>query len=410
MYIRKFTVKNYLVHKNTGVELSPITVFVGPNGGGKSAFFDAFLNFSMVARGNLRQAFGQFPYSYMATKYHGASKLARIGFDVVLSDNATDSKYLQYQIDYDQKGPAESGTPSFQIFHESLVQLPENKVLFDRNDVDSSPLRKAARFVEEDRGIFAALRTAFLNKQPEENYESLGDTAREISRFNRFRLTPYNLASASRLPDLAEEGNAPRLGHTGEDLAACLYYMQEKKNPALENIFEGVREVVPGFKGFEFTFLGSDRVGFSMEFEDNRGTVSSVRLSDGLLLFLGLMVLTYSPNRPPVMLIEEPENGLTPTALKCFYKAVRGLAFAEDQAGRSQILISSHSPFIICEAWNGEDRDFIHQVKIENGQAVVRKFTDAIKEQHIVLGKDDQGNRTILGLRNAEELMSGYLS
>jgi predicted ATPase len=186
--------------------------------------------------------------------------------------------------------------------------------------------------------------------------------------------------------------------------------MQEKKDPALENVLKQVREVVPGFKGFEFTFSGSDRVAYSMHFEDNRRTVAAVRLSDGLLLFLGLMVLTYSSNRPPVMLIEEPENGLTPTALKRFYQAVRELAFAKDGTKRSQILISSHSPFVICEAWNGEDRDFIHQVKIEDGHAVVRKFSDAVKEQQIVLGKDEKGNRTILGLRNAEELMAGYLA
>jgi predicted ATPase len=186
--------------------------------------------------------------------------------------------------------------------------------------------------------------------------------------------------------------------------------MQEKQDPALESILRQLREVVPGFKGFDFSFYGSDRVAFSMEFEDSRGTVAAVRLSDGLLLFVGLMVLTYSSNRPPVMLIEEPENGLTPTALKRFYQAIRELAFATDIGKRSQILISSHSPFIICEAWNGEDREFIHQVKIENGQAAVRKFSDAVKQQNIVLGKDDEGKRTVLGLRNAEELMAGYLA
>src|SRR5207245_11081870 len=120
--------------------------------------------------------------------------------------------------------------------------------------------------------------------------------------------------------------------------------------PGLDSVVEQVREVVAGFKGFEFVFSGADRVAYSMNCEDNRRTVAAVRLSDELLLFLGLMVLTYSSNRPPVMLIEEPENGLTPTALKRFYQAARELAFAKDAAKRSQILISSHSPFVICEA------------------------------------------------------------
>src|SRR5438445_127097 len=171
MYIREFSVKNYLVHKNTKIALSPITVFVGPNGGGKSAFFDAILNFSMVARGNVKQAFGPYPYSFAATKYHGASPLARISFEVSMSKS---------------------------------------------------------------------------------------------------------VAGTSRLPDLTEEGNAPRLSHTGEDLAACLYYMHEKKDPALETIYKHIQEVVLGFKEFQFTFWGSDRLVFSMVFNDARGVVPVV--------------------------------------------------------------------------------------------------------------------------------------
>lgn len=51
MYIRDLRIRNYLVHQDTAVSLSPLTVFVGPHGGGKSALFDAMLNFSMVSRG-----------------------------------------------------------------------------------------------------------------------------------------------------------------------------------------------------------------------------------------------------------------------------------------------------------------------------------------------------------------------
>ena len=62
----------------------------------------------------------------------------------------------------------------------------------------------------------------------------------------------------------------------------------------------------------------------------------------------------------------------------------------------------------MCEMWNGEDQDFIHQVKIEDGMSVIRKLSDAVAQQGIVLSKDASGKRTQLGLRNAEELMSGY--
>lgn len=69
MYIHELTVRNYMIHRSTSITLSPITVLIGPNGGGKSALFDAILNFSMLSRGSIKQAFGHYPYSYAATKY-----------------------------------------------------------------------------------------------------------------------------------------------------------------------------------------------------------------------------------------------------------------------------------------------------------------------------------------------------
>ena len=129
-----------------------------------------------------------------------------------------------------------------------------------------------------------------------------------------------------------------------------------------------------------------------------------------MLIYIGLIVLVCTPNRSPVLMIEEPENGLTPQAAKAFYQAVRLLAFNDIPEQRSQILISSHSPFVICEAWNGEDRDFIHQAKVVDGRAVIRKFSTVVSEHGIQLSKDASGQRTILSLKTAEEIMSGYLS
>ena len=90
MFIRRFGVSNFKIHKDTSLDLFPITVFVGPNSGGKSAIFDALINFSMVCRGNLSEAFNQYPFSFEALRHHGASPSARIRYAVDLSPESAE--------------------------------------------------------------------------------------------------------------------------------------------------------------------------------------------------------------------------------------------------------------------------------------------------------------------------------
>ena len=399
-----------MVHQDTRLELLPLIVLVGPNGGGKSAFFDALLNFSMLSRGYLRQAFGPYPYSFRATLFRGAQRVSRIGYEVAMSRTPTDDRFLVYEIDYSQTSADEDAR--FTIFVERLVSQPDGEVLFDRADVENSPLARGLP-IENDRGIFSALRQQQLSAETHAADELVSYCSQQISRFNKFRLDPGVLAAPSRLPEISGEptmASGPRLGYHGEDLAATLYHLSETKAPELDRIREKVKEVDSDFSDFEFNTVGTDRIAFSVAYSDRRRTIPSVRLSSGMLTYLGLVALVLTPNRPAVLMVEEPENGLTPQAVKSFYRAVRELAHGDDPSRRSQVLLSSHSPFVICEAWNGEDRDFIHQVKVVDGRAVVRSFSAVVRDQKVQLGRDNTGQRTHLSLANAEEIMSGYLS
>jgi hypothetical protein len=365
----------------------------------------------MLARGNLRQAFGPYPYSFRAKLYRGASAVARLGFEIAMSKSAQDNDTLVYAIDYAQQGMSED-QPSFMIFSEKLTKMPGNTVLFDRSDPDAYPLARNLR-LENDRSLFSAVRLHSSTGGAGSVDPLLEYLTQQISRFNKFRIDPGVLAAPSRLPDLRSEVEAappPRLGYHGEDLASVLYYLAETESPALEPIRAKVREIEPAFQDFEFSSVGTDRIAFALRYSDQRQLVPSVNLSSGTLIYIGLIVLVATPNRPPVLMIEEPENGLTPQAIKAFYQALRALAFNEAPEQRSQILISSHSPFVICEAWNGEDREFIHQVKVTDGRAGVRKFSTVISDQQIHLAKDASGSRTHLSLKNAEDIMSGRLS
>ncbi len=412
MYIRKFNVRNYMIHKDTNLSLTPITVLVGPNGGGKSALFDAMLNFSMVSRGSITQAFGPFPFSYKSTLWNGAKGVdGRMHYDVELSSAEDSQGYLKYEIAYAQNG-VEFSRPAYTIFTERLTKMQSNEILFDRSRPSDYPAFNNI-LKEYDKSIFAALRQEQIaGNEIVGVEETVLEFSTQISRFNRFKLDSSVLAQPSRLPDFSDqETNSPppRIGYRGEDLAGTLYYLSQTQSPTLEKIKEKIRAIDENFDDFEFNVLGTDRIGFSATYSDSRQIVPSVRLSSGTLNYIGLIVLVTSITRSPLLMIEEPENGLTPQAVKSFYQTVRELAENDDLDKRSQVLISSHSPFVICEAWNGEDRDFIHRVKVDNGASLIRKFSNVVEEQKIVLGKKN-GERVHLSLANAEEIMSGYLS
>ncbi len=420
MFIRRFSVKNFMIHRQTSVGLHPISVFVGPNNGGKSALFDALLNFTMVSRGRLSEAFGPGPYSFRSRKSHGAAPAARISFEVDLSRAAADEEHLTYSVSYAQVAGA-ADPPRYQIFDEKLSGS-NGTDHFSRSELEASPLGSVIRYLTDDQSIFAAIRRAQVSGQYEETDPLVTHVARGVSRIGKFRLNPQFLSQPSRLPDVSVAGpsgadsadaigtapQAPSLDYRGEGLPTVLYFLDKTASPTLDEVVDSLRSSVDGFDGFEFNTVGPDRVGFSARFDDSRGVVAAANLSDGTLSLVGLTVLLANPSRQPIICIEEPENGLTPRSTRHVYEAMRSVAFPSDGAPASQVLISSHSPYVICEAWNGEERAFIYEVTPKDGLAHVRPFPEVIKELGIHLEKDTAGKRERLNLNVADEVMDGY--
>ena len=405
MYIRNFSIKNFKIHRDTNLDLFPITVFIGPNSGGKSAIFDALVNFSMVCRGNLSEAFNQYPFSFDALRHHGASPYARIRYEALLALQPESKDSLTYIIEFSQN-PGTLEEPTYAIHNEELSVNSE--LVFSRSD-DMCELSGLTGLDFGGKSIFAAMRRAqwaddFTAIQP-----LVSHCAREISRIGRYRLDPTLLARPGRVFDVepgeagaqASSFQAPRLAFRGSDLASVLYFLSETESPILKQIVDRVADAIQGFAGFEFNRVGSDNVGFSVRFADRRGAVVAPNLSDGCLSMIGLITLALAPGRPGILCIEEPENGLTPKATRVFYETMRELAKAADPE-QTQILMSSHSPFVITDAWNGGERDFIHQCSPSEGTAKVTKFTDVVQGNGFLKGDG------ALGLRLAEQVMDGF--
>jgi predicted ATPase len=407
MFLQHFEVKNYMIHRDSKIDLDPITVFVGANNGGKSALFDALINFSMVSRGKISQAFAPGPFSYDAMKYHGSGKVARISYNAVLSESSNSTDTISYSISYGY-----SKSSGFMI-HDETIFDETGSIIFDRSDSEMYPMGKTSTYLNNEQSIFAAIRQAQHRNDYVETNSLVTMVARDVSRISMYRLDPANLERPSRLLDTvndeATRSIVPRLSYRGEGLAAVLYYLSETQNPAFGTIVEKCAQIVQGFETFEFNNVVPDKVGFSARFSDERGVVQAANLSDGTLISIGLVSLLTSSERNPIVCLEECENGLTPNVIRKIYDLMK--EFVSGARGTpAQLLISSHSPYVVCEAWNGIERDFIYQLKSENGASKIRKFSDIIDLHQMPLEKDNDNKRTRLNLNTAERIMDGYLA
>jgi len=73
---------------------------------------------------------------------------------------------------------------------------------------------------------------------------------------------------------------------------------------------------------------------------EGEARIPSWMVSEGTLRFLQLTILAYLPDFSGVYLIEEPENGVHPSALETIYQSLSSIDGA-------QVLVSSHSPILL---------------------------------------------------------------
>lgn len=75
--------------------------------------------------------------------------------------------------------------------------------------------------------------------------------------------------------------------------------------------------------------------------------LSADMISDGTLYYLAFLTLLHLPNKPKLLAIEEPENGVHPSRLKEVISLLRRLSDPEKTPNAPQIIITTHSPYVL---------------------------------------------------------------
>lgn len=113
-------------------------------------------------------------------------------------------------------------------------------------------------------------------------------------------------------------GDNAYLRSDASNLAAYLFRLREAKRPVYDRIVSAIQTVTPFFEGFDLKPDTFDEDVIQLEWRQ-RGTdqyLNANALSDGTLRFICLSTLLLSGEGPKLLVLDEPELGLHPYAIR----------------------------------------------------------------------------------------------
>lgn len=206
----------------------------------------------------------------------------------------------------------------------------------------------------------------------------------------------HDTGESARVKGTGNINDNMRLNPDASNLAAFLYFLQEKYNQHYQNIVDTIRLAAPFFDDFILRPSPFNRELIQLEWREKESDAyfNAHSLSDGTLRFICLAVLLLQPDLPSTILLDEPELGLHPYAISLLSNML------QSAATRTQVIVATQSVTLVNQ-FTAED---IIVVERENKQSIFRHLDSKIIEnwmEEYSIG--DLWEKNILGGRPAHE-------
>jgi predicted ATPase len=353
--------------------LRPFQILVGPNASGKSAFMDvlAFLS-TLVAEGLQGAA------SERSTNFHDLV-WGRGGYEFQLAVEArppdrqsAGAKLLEHVTEGKSAGVGNPPpvhavdtqvVPGRKIRYEVKLRVdPETDQMFiaeERVMVEAPSSGDLVRIAS--RGRYGAHLTS-EDGHPDQALTVVG------SDYSVLRLVPSTGADNPLkvwLRNLLADGiqrvsldaeklrnpSPPYYGKIdtfdGSQLPRLVTQLEEKSPQSFSDWLSHVQTALPDLEGIRVVVRPEDQHRYLMLRYKNGVELPSWTISEGTLRLLALTILAYMPEANRSYLVEEPENGLHPTALETVYQSLSSIY-------DGQVLMATHSPILLAVAKSEE--------------------------------------------------------
>jgi predicted ATPase len=364
MRIAHLAARDFRSLRNVSWEPRNLNVLIGPNGSGKTNLVLLLKLIARSARGEL-----------------GDFVLRAGGIGALLWDRRAEELSLKLQTTSDVAGRDPQGwtyslrlTPRgregfYRVKQENLKRGP---------GIDQLARGPTSGQVLTDRGEWIKIESDADTLSPEETL--LGACGgplprnRQVAAFQNDLAgwsiyDPLDTTPDSRIREPIVARDASRVDEDGGNLINVLHTRYTGDRQFKRDLDAAMRAAFGDeFEELVFPPAADQRIQLRVRWKSLESEVPAAELSAGTLQFLFLITLLAMPAPPPLIVIEEPEQGLHPTMLPIVAE------HAVDAALRTQVVFTTHSPSFL-DAF-GETRPTTTVLESREGQTVMETMSE----------------------------------
>lgn len=326
MHIKSVAVENFKALRDSGtVRLRPLSVIIGNNGSGKSSLLEAVETYRRVVLEGVDAAMEHW------------QGFEHVRHKAALSRLTTAARYDPSK---------QQGAMSFKL----KLAMPRGAVdLSMKVNVREAGNRlyiqderfKLGKRPEVVRETLGAAATSSEGKSVMPGLPDLDETVEALRNVLFLRLNPDAIGN---LQSIKRSGGRIRLASDGANVAEYLIDLRERSASAFEEVTHGLQYVLPYASDVEPKVLDAGILRRSyVQLLEDRYEIPGWLMSSGSLRVLPLIATLLDPDPPPVLFIEEVENGLDPRTVGLVVDLMRAAA----QSGRTQVIATTHSPYLL---------------------------------------------------------------
>ena len=341
--LQTFRLRNFKAVRDSGVvKFTPLTVFIGNNGSGKSSLIEGLETFQSIVTNGLDEAMDKWRgfenvlnkavrHNYYYPKVGRPYLTNPLGFSLRGNTNLSDDSSRNANFSANMDVTADLNFDEIFVLREGAVTRGSTRTRYERLnertvvvDIEKNEIKPWMELNNTNESFWFEFKHNFF------------------SAWQFLSLDPSEMGQPRRQK---RTGPTMRLSGNGSNIGDYLLEMirTEGGTEALNGIIETLRYVLPYAKDVQPVITTQIQRTVHLQLAEQHFQVPGWLLSTGTLRVLALLAVLRHPDPPPLLCIEEIENGLDPRTLNLIVEEIARAT----QSGKTQVVCTTHSPYFL---------------------------------------------------------------